>query len=284
MKIGLVVFGAGSPNWRQAARRLRSEGDQSGFFSVSQLYRWSDIESAFSEKEQKFIKSNARGFGYWLWKPVIIKKFFSDFPDIDYVLYLDAGCELNITPESKETFDSYCAILQRNEYLAFPMGLSESDWTKRDLLELMNVRSEDLLQDQVMSGVLFMSRKFANSFCDRWKKLMMLDDFKYLDDSPSRVQEHSNFKEHRHDQSLLSLLLKEEKTESFIHKEQFHFPPKWESAGKYPIWTTRNRTRVKLQDQSFKGKMLRFIDYKISKVNLEIDRIRTKFFGYNGVY
>jgi hypothetical protein len=145
------------------------------------------------------------------------------------------------------------------------MGLSESDWTKRDLLELMDVKGEALLRDQVMSGVLFMSRKFANSFCDRWKKLMMLEDFKYLDDSPSMVQEYSNFKEHRHDQSILSLLLKEEKTKSFINEEQFHFPPKWEGAEKYPIWTTRNRTRIKLQDQSFKGKFLRFVDIYYAK-------------------
>jgi hypothetical protein len=220
----------------------------------------------FSPKEVKFIKSHARGFGYWLWKPKIISQAFIDFPELDYILYLDAGCELNINPESRKTFQKYCEILVNNQYLAFPMGLPENEWTKRDLLDYLEVSKVDAESEQIMSGVFFIGRTFSEEFCSAWFRIMTVKNFSLLDDSPSANAEIPIFKEHRHDQSILSLLLKKQEIKSFIYDEQFHFPPNWNSADQYPIWTTRNRTRIKLHDMTSSGRFWRFIDEMSSKV------------------
>ena len=50
------------------------------------------LQSVTSDK----LHDNVRGFGYWSWKPEIIKQTLSDkWNDGDQLLYLDAGCNLN---------------------------------------------------------------------------------------------------------------------------------------------------------------------------------------------
>jgi hypothetical protein len=55
-------------------------------------------------KHGNFIENNVfygkgyplnRGYGYWLWKPCIIKKLLDQISMNDIIVYCDAGCELN---------------------------------------------------------------------------------------------------------------------------------------------------------------------------------------------
>jgi hypothetical protein len=169
------------------------------------------------------------------------------------------------------------------------MHLPVVDWTKRDLLDFMGIPESEFSSDQIQGTVIFMSREFATTFCEQWSEIMVKDNFRFLDDSPSKKQEFTNFKEHRHDQSILSLLLRKQEVKSFITEEQFYFPPDWKNAKEFPIWTTRNRTRVKLHDNSTKGKLLRFVDtffaksYKaLSKIGLSNTFSLSQYSNRNG--
>ena len=274
MKLGLIVFGAGSWNWKVGAKRLQKEGMESGLFEVVHRYQWQKIKKLFSPKEIQFIKSNARGFGYWMWKPKIISQAFLDFPELDYILYLDAGCELNINPESIGTFKKYCEILEKNQYLAFPLPHREDNWTKRELLEYLDISKDDAESNQIQAGVFFVSRSFSAKFCADWSEIMQAKNFSLLDDSPSTGTESPMFKEHRHDQSIFSLLLKQCEVQSFIYEQQLFFPPEWKSAHQYPIWVRGNRTRSKVNDTTVKARIWRRLDYNASRVISGMNRIR----------
>lgn len=53
-------------------------------------------DNDFWPKHSRFINSNPRGYGYWLWKPYIILKQLELLNDGDILFYADCGCELNI--------------------------------------------------------------------------------------------------------------------------------------------------------------------------------------------
>jgi hypothetical protein len=262
-----VTFGAGSQAWEAASRRLENEARESHLFSETRGYQWRELQHLFTSSERTFIETNPRLFGYGLWKPRVIKKFLSDFPEIDYVLYLDAGCELNINNKSKKTFSYYCDLLSANDYLAFALEHPEEKWTKKDLFDYMGACGDEFLGPQIQSAVIFMSREFASTFCADWTRIMTTRDFKLLDDSPSGQDELTIFIEHRHDQSIFSLLIKRQRVSSFISEENLYFPPFWENGDAYPIWTTRNKNLIPLKKRYFKWRFLILV-YRMFGKNL----------------
>ena len=67
--------------------------------------------------------------------------------------------------------------------------------------------SEILKTKQIWSGTIFFkNNKFAREILDKWSSLLNIN--KLIDDSPSISKNHKDFIEHRHDQSLFSLLCK----------------------------------------------------------------------------
>lgn len=52
-------------------------------------------------KHCDFISLNKRGYGYWVWKPYIIKKTLKIMDNDDILLFLDCGCELNYLARDK---------------------------------------------------------------------------------------------------------------------------------------------------------------------------------------
>ena len=63
-----------------------------------------------------------------------------------------------------------------------------------------------------------------------------------IDDTPSEVAELPEFIEHRHDQSIFSLLVKQSNQHAIIPDETEWFGD-WIGMGdKYPIWATRHRS------------------------------------------
>jgi hypothetical protein len=93
-----------------------------------------------------------------------------------------------------------------------------------------------------------------------WMDICVEDGGRYLDDSTSSLANDVIFREHRHDQSILSLLLKVKSEEhDFTFHEDDTYETIWNAAGmsgvpvgaeqariwntygkEYPIWATRN--------------------------------------------
>ena len=93
-----ITFGGGGQNYIDAGNRLINQINNTELFDKTILYTDIDLknDSEFWNKHSNFILKNKKGFGYWLWKPYIIKKTIAQMKDGDILLYLDAGCEFNI--------------------------------------------------------------------------------------------------------------------------------------------------------------------------------------------
>ena len=112
-------------------------------------------------------------------------------------------------------------------------------WTKMDTAIALGSSKEDLNTNANMATA-FIIRKCQKSvdIVNEWYKNVSC--YHLLDDSKSIAENHPKFRENRHDQSILSLLLKKHKCVTL--NDETYFYPNWETNGaKYPIWAIRNR-------------------------------------------
>ena len=93
-----ITFGAGGQNYKDACSRLTHQASQMNVFDTIIAFSENDLkdDNEFWSKHSDFIVKNKRGYGNWLWKPYLIKKQMDKMKDGDILLYLDAGCELDI--------------------------------------------------------------------------------------------------------------------------------------------------------------------------------------------
>jgi hypothetical protein len=208
--VNFITFGSG--NFTCASKRLADQAKGIGLFDKVTLFDHDSLrnDSEFWIKHGEFIQNNKRGHGYWLWKPYIIKKTIDSLNDGDRLLYLDAGCE--ISKRKKDTLKYYIENIVPSEYVisasdADGIRYDEYKWTKMDLINYMNLSSQDLCQNQRQAGAtLFYVCSLTRRFVKEWYEIAQI--YHFIDDSPSVATNTYNFVEHRHDQSVFSLLSK----------------------------------------------------------------------------
>lgn len=222
----------GSESYVGAGSRLLRQANESRLFDSITLYNENFLKNDidFWERHKVFIENNKRGYGYWIWKPYIIKKTMEQMKDGDFLLYLDNGSEIG--KFNLEQSNSMFFIAKRDLILATTTH-HEKDWCKRDLLIELDMIHDKYLHNspQRQAGeILIYVCNETRDLVNKWYDLSC--NYHLLDDSPSYLdKEFDCFKEHRHDQSIFSLLTK--KYEIFsLHHSLDHFP----------IFYNRNRT------------------------------------------
>jgi hypothetical protein len=205
-----LTFGAGNENFVSARERLVQQAKMMGVFhrvyGVGEKDLKDDVE--FWSKHGDFVSSNPRGYGYWLWKPYLILTIMSQMRDGDTLLYLDCGCELD--PRKRALLLECFDIVQEDFVMAtiWDELCCDINWCKMDLVEYLNARNSGCLcTPQKQAGViLFVCNNVTRAFVKEWYELAC--QYSFLDDTPSISPNLEYFYEHRHDQSIFSLLAK----------------------------------------------------------------------------
>ena len=127
-----------------------------------------------------------------------------------------------------------------------PRGYGLWVWKPWLILEVMKKAREgdvvfylDVSSGQVLAGIQgYLVNSESRRFVREWLYACTLDSGRLLWDENLDHNEDHRFIEHRHDQSVLSCLVKR-KAILTIPDETFHFP-KWNKDGdKFPFWATR---------------------------------------------
>ena len=158
------------------------------------------------------MQTRRRGYGYWIWKALVLGEMFTRVPEGEFVLYADAGCGISTTPAARATMAKWIADCEAHptHRLSFQMTLLEEVWTKADLFEYLGATDNCYTKTGQHSATfqLYKNTPDNRDFVTKWKMIMEIDDFHYVSDEPSRIANPAQFREHRHDQSILSLLFK----------------------------------------------------------------------------
>jgi hypothetical protein len=172
-----------------------------------------------------------RGCGFWLWKPFLIDLVMGKLADGDILIYADAGVEFidNVR---------YVVDRMRDDVWLFGNNWEHAHWCKADVVQEVWPRDRSLmfaaayldkdprihrwrdLGKQVQASVILFrvsdwSRKFVAEWL-AWCKFSpariatpdpyLVQDRYLIDDSPSIAPNHPEFREHRHDQAILTTL------------------------------------------------------------------------------
>jgi hypothetical protein len=173
-------------------------------------YTPKDIDAEFFQKNEKVL-TTPRGAGLWLWKPYLILKTLREAKEGDYVFYLDSG--LFMTKKIDLLIDSL--EKGKQDIMSFQTYYPEKQWTKKFLFEQMGCCEEEYLEsNQLMSTICLIknsefSRKFFSDF------ILYASKYENICDAKKDEIQDKNFIEHRHDQSVYSLLCKKSKLEPF---------------------------------------------------------------------
>jgi len=176
-----------------------------GGFDEVFSYGISDIDDEFKEKN-KHILEQERGAGFWLWKPYVIKKALENINYDDILYYSDSG--ISFISDINEIVD----IMDSTDEKLLLFELEDIHpnwrWTKRDCFILMDLDKEPYLsKNQLLASYMLMRKNdFVISFIDEWLKYGQ--DYRIITDSPNELgeQNYGDMYDHRHDQSILSLL------------------------------------------------------------------------------
>lgn len=206
MKV-FITFGAGGQNYVDAGERLVEQARSTGYFNKVKLYTKKDLKNdkKFWEKHESFISNNKRGFGYWIWKSYIIKKTLKTLKKGDILMYCDSGCE--IVGQKKLKIPDFFQYVKKDKIIGSPSCI-EKEWCKYDLIKYLNVDKDKFLnKEQRQAGAsMYLVCDETINLVNKWYKICC--NYHLIDDSPSKKPNFKEFKEHRHDQAVFSLLTK----------------------------------------------------------------------------
>lgn len=222
-----------------------------------------ELDEDFRACYRDVLQHDVPGYGFWCWKPQILRQVLRECSDGDIVQYTDAGCHLNFqgrqrlieyfqlaasAPSGLLTFQSGLLTKHSPPPPIHPSYLPEYRWCKGDVFDFFGVRDEPSIThtETVIAGVFFVRKCEASlRFIDTWQAVYE-NDFSLIDNSPSKSPNFPGFVAPRNDQSIFSILCKLRNVARESHYEQWYpndagTGPNWQALMRYPIWAKRDR-------------------------------------------
>jgi hypothetical protein len=205
--IQFITFGSHN-NYIEAGMRLVRQANNLEIFNNIKLYTLDDLKNnnKFWTTHKDFIENNSRGFGYWLWKPFLIKKTMDELKDGDTLLYLDCGCEID---SSERYYFLECLEIVKTDLIVGTLGKTcVENSCKMDLLLKLDMNKDKYLKTimhQAGANLIYVCPN-TRKLIDEWFELCCC--YHLIDDSDSINKNLNSYEEHRHDQSIYCLLTK----------------------------------------------------------------------------
>jgi hypothetical protein len=171
---------------------------RSHFFSMSPL----DYSCAFvNHAERNKTLAHRRGGGYWLWKSFVVWNALLT-SQAEFVVYCDSCSRLR----------NVSRILDSLPSSTFVVGFRDVNldrwFTKRDVFVHMNCDTPNITDTGQFTGSIVLRTRDSRSLAlvEEWFQLGSISQL--ITDAPSHHPNYPGFRDHRHDQSIWSVLLK----------------------------------------------------------------------------
>jgi len=198
-KIKVLTFSKGT--FKQSQEKLKSYLTSIGLNNLIN-YSDSDLPKDFIDEFYDLFEQK-RGYGYWIWKPFIILKELNDLTDDEILIYMDSTDQ-----PSNLFFEILYNHLNKEEIYLVNRGYKHGEWTKRDCFIMMNCDNEKYHNAvQLEAGVLGLKKtdnniKLISEWFEYCKNRNILTDLP----NTCGLDNLEGFKDHRHDQSILTNL------------------------------------------------------------------------------
>jgi hypothetical protein len=205
MKKHLLIFG--TIDYNQSVESLSKSAKD--YFDTIHKFTFSDIEESFYNENIEILSSH-RGAGYWLWKPYFINRILNTINDGDILFYVDAG---NIFINNPSVL--YNKLEEKNGILLFDNrdGMSSGEYAqnfiscKRDCFILMDSDKDEFIYGKHLNASYQIYQKNTKSLEFVTEYLKFCTNKYIISDTPNMYGDnYPGYYDHRHDQSILSLL------------------------------------------------------------------------------
>jgi hypothetical protein len=260
MKNYRVIFCTfGDTRLHKSLYRIKAQAIAMGVYDSIKINNQNHLSKSFRKKFKDTLNKKTRGFGYWCWKPQIILQTLLQLNEGDILQYTDVGCHLN--PSAKKRLLEYIEmaknsksglVLFRAPDNADPAKSHQNQeylYSKGDIFKYFNVigRQEIIQTNQYAAAAMFVRKDDQNiNFIKRWIEVFS-EDFTNIDDTPSSYPNFAGFIDHRHDQSILSIMAKLRGVEEITIDECYVADGDWSRLKNYPIWAMRDKKLDTLQ-------------------------------------
>ena len=228
----IILLSFASDDLNKSIYRFKKQAEETKFYDEIRVMTYTDLDTSFKQLLKKHISNGKKkGFGYFMWKPYLVKKILEEINYGDVINYMDIG--FHILKENRKKFEDYLNfIYEKNNWIltfqyhsriyekfyniSFP-SREERKYSKGDLLDFFGFYNKSLITEtpQYMAGCFFVKKtKNSMSFINEWLDIFY-KRFDLVDDTVSKLKNLNGFIENRHDQSVFSLLCKKYNLESF---------------------------------------------------------------------
>ena len=92
-KIVFVAFA--SLDLKLSAERIKSQALETKYYDDIKIFDSNDFDAQMRETYRNLKSSQKkRGYGYWFWKPIILKKVMEEIDTGNIIHYADVGCHI----------------------------------------------------------------------------------------------------------------------------------------------------------------------------------------------
>lgn len=214
-EISVIFISYGDENFKRSLKRISREARSLGIFDKVITYTPKDLSD---EIKQSPLMNYKRGGGYWLWKPYLIWETMQKYPNA-MVVYADAGCTLNknfqewkFWFEIMKNTDTLLTCYQPNVDYGWDMFDSQSVkievWTKRATIEYFDslFNSSDWHNCNKIWGGFIIAKNKSRLLKDVLDIMLSRPELVIDPTVGELYNQHSEFCQHRHDQSIITPL------------------------------------------------------------------------------
>jgi hypothetical protein len=199
-----------SPSFMGSASVLGQKSIQNGF-DAFEIFHYDRLQISFRSDHQSTL-SKSRGAGYWIWKPRIILDKLESIDEGDYLFYIDAGA----LPRKK--CDEIMKLCHPDKINVWEIKNGKiRNWTDANVALQLEL-SDDILNSPMIwaGGICIPSNQDSIEIMSKWMELCENQNLLHPDSAPNYSPTENIFW-HRHDQSLLSILVAQNPEKFMVH-------------------------------------------------------------------
>jgi len=232
-----IVTSYATERYYQAIDSLERTAVRIGKADLFIKYKYDDVKDSKFFQENKHIISRCGNkiceAQYWIWKPFIILEAMKSCDDGDIVLYIDAGMIV------VDDLDPLFEIAKNNKDNRILFSASKIygrhlnlEYTKRDCFILMGCDEPQYWNTRMLNASMsvWMKTQTNISFLSEWREYV--SDSRIVTDDPNTCGQPNfqDFREHRFDQSVLSLLSVKYNSEIYRDPSQYSVNENYENS------------------------------------------------------
>ena len=244
-----VLVNYADRTYRRSQKINTKSGLKTGGFDEVWSFGPQHLGRDFRRRNHRILNQK-RGGGYWIWKPYFIYHALMKLGAGDFLFYCDSGSYFT------NTIDNLIHVLENSNHdlLCFELGGCEKHWTKRDAFVLLDCDGARFTETRQRLASFSLWRKSAQTTALAAQWLAAAQDERLITDQPNQMglPNFDGFREHRHDQSIFSLLTKRHGLPAFRD------PSQWGNAGAddfpestYPQVIAHTRSKNRTVSQKF---------------------------------